>query len=276
MSKWLKQYDIRRMLEENNGIIIIPNFLPAHVADALLENINDLPTEAYESALSDQGDPVSHSFNIADVDESEILGDLSRLLWKMLGEQTLPNFSVGRYSHHDHISPHDDGVLELYSKEEYTEIMEFHYPENHTFPLPERYDTEDTLLFSRQAAMVYYLNKDWKDSYNGAFLDLANEEEKAVLPAFNTFVSFVVPRMHCVTPVTAPPGRQRLSIFGWWLVEGQQYSDGEESDPDDEEEEQEGKKKLKTNTESPENAEDTNARTRNRKQGRSKGKKKKY
>ena len=60
------------------------------------------------------------------------------------------------------ISPHDDRVFELYTRAEYHEMMEFHYPEGAAFAMPAGYagrKADDPLLFPREVAMVYYLQR---------------------------------------------------------------------------------------------------------------------
>jgi hypothetical protein len=70
---------------------------------------------------------------------------------------------------------------------------------------------------TRQVAVAYYLTRDWKPDYGGQFVDL--DKKSHHVPEFNTLVAFEVPRMHEVTPVSAPPGIVRHSIFGWWLMQ---------------------------------------------------------
>ncbi|CAJ1365177.1 unnamed protein product [Effrenium voratum] len=72
--------------------------------------------------------------------------------------------------------------------------------------------------FRRWVAAAYYLNKDWKPSFGGQFVDLESEEGAAKhSPDFNTLVAFEVPRLHEVSAVRK--GHARYSLFGWWLVE---------------------------------------------------------
>ena len=69
---------------------------------------------------------------------------------------------VGRYCQNDHISPHDDKVLERYTKAEYCQMMApyLRCPPNKV-PVPELFAQQKTAVFSREVALVYYLNKNW-------------------------------------------------------------------------------------------------------------------
>ena len=43
VNKWMLQYDLRKLLEQNNGFVSIPDFLPPAVADGLLQHLKGLP-----------------------------------------------------------------------------------------------------------------------------------------------------------------------------------------------------------------------------------------
>lgn len=77
--------------------------------------------QEYEPAESEEGDTVQHSFSLAEMLEpgtDEALLDAARLFWQMMPDR-MPNFSIARYTSSDHISPHDDRVLEIYTHKEY-------------------------------------------------------------------------------------------------------------------------------------------------------------
>uniref|UniRef100_A0A1D1ZT48 Prolyl 4-hydroxylase alpha subunit Fe(2+) 2OG dioxygenase domain-containing protein n=1 Tax=Auxenochlorella protothecoides TaxID=3075 RepID=A0A1D1ZT48_AUXPR len=79
---------------------------------------------------------------------------------------------------------------------------------------------------SRDIAVVYYLTRNWRPEFGGAFVDIAGGGRE-YCPAFNTAVAFTIPRWHAVTAVVGP--RPRFSVFGWFLVPGIAYplGDGE-------------------------------------------------
>ena len=84
-------------------------------------------------------------------------------------------------------------------------------------------------ILSRDVAVAYYLVDDeWDASVDGGeFLDWGPTTEKFESPVrhtakYNRLVAFRVPRWHEVTAVMAT--RPRLSVFGWFLAEGDLYA----------------------------------------------------
>eukprot|EP00238_Polyblepharides_amylifera_P011596 CAMPEP_0196580980 /NCGR_PEP_ID=MMETSP1081-20130531/31818_1 /TAXON_ID=36882 /ORGANISM="Pyramimonas amylifera, Strain CCMP720" /LENGTH=348 /DNA_ID=CAMNT_0041901043 /DNA_START=76 /DNA_END=1122 /DNA_ORIENTATION=+ len=226
VTAWLNQYNFKELLQQGQGIVHIQNFFPESVAESILRRIEGVPQASYEAASSEKYDSVEHRFSLAEMDNDDFLLDISKVLWRMM-PSTLPNFSIGRYSKNDHISPHDDKVLEQYTRKEYQEKMgKYLGCDPKDVPLTKALKTNHEIDFSREVALVYYLNKDWKTDFGGLFIDL--EADKPYLPEFNNLVAFTVPRMHGVTPVVSKSKsnpRKRYSIFGWWLVEGRLYDD---------------------------------------------------
>lgn len=209
------------------GLVVLNNFLPPSVAALVASRIAALAPAAYSPAASRPSDTVQHRFALAEVRTDPVLAQACRLLWR-LQAQCLPNFSVAKYTARDHITPHDDRVLERYTAEEYRCLMAAYRdcrPSEVTLPAPLRtsHTRGNAGVFSRTIAVVLYLNKGWSPSDGGYFVDLEND--KLYLPSFNRLVAFRVPRMHAVTPVIGP--RPRLSIFGWWLAPGMLYSDSD-------------------------------------------------
>lgn len=78
-----------------------------------------------------------------------------------------------RYGPDDHISPHDDKVLETYTKSEYQAMMAPYLGvQPSQVPLLPGHAQSRQVVFSREVACVYYLNKNWTVSRN---LDCAFE-----------------------------------------------------------------------------------------------------
>jgi hypothetical protein len=170
----------------------------------------------------------------------QFAGKLFWHLWEP--HETVPNFSAACYRKHDFIAPHDDDVLENYSDSEVraikacfgmdsTKVKEMTDKEgsesgsesgsasegDSDMEIGEDEDECGDVVadeYERKVAVVYYLNKGWKESYGGQFLDM--EKDKTSLPSFNSAVFFEVPRMHAVLPVQKA-NLSRMSIFGWWL-----------------------------------------------------------
>jgi len=234
VKKWIACYDLPASLQRHGGLVMLRDFLPEHVAEAMRQEMEALPPSAWEKAESDDtyDDDIKHSFTLSEVEERDdaILG-VARLLWRMMPHY-VPNFTAARYSRRDHIAPHNDQVLERYTWKEYREVMRAYSEER---PALVRQDFERggrATIFERRVAAVFYLNKGWKRCYGGELLDL--ETGKKYLPAFNSLVVFSVPRMHQVSAVRAPPGRARFSLFGWWLEKGHKSAGQEREEEVDE------------------------------------------
>ncbi|CAJ1365176.1 unnamed protein product [Effrenium voratum] len=242
--------ELRRQLAAK-GFAKLPELLPEHVAEAVRQALKVLDWEqAGEGARDDAGyeDQVQHHFSIADVEGDVVLLGAARFLARLL-PGTLPNFSAACYRGRDHIAPHTDLVPETYSMEEVKQLRRaygrgdlasaaqgwrrWRESQAETENLQDALQSDDlaavrraveqgarapSVPFRRWVAAAYYLNKDWKPSFGGQFVDLESEEGAAKhSPDFNTLVAFEVPRLHEVSAVRK--GHARYSLFGWWLVE---------------------------------------------------------
>lgn len=47
VSSWLDQYDLEQLLQENNGLVKLDNFLPSSVADGILQVLEGIPAQAW-------------------------------------------------------------------------------------------------------------------------------------------------------------------------------------------------------------------------------------
>lgn len=218
--KWVKQYDLPKLLKQGGGFVRIPNLLPDFVADWALEALQKLPGKAWEqTGATDRddasyADSIPHHFSLFEVEDHEALMSISRLLW-FLVPHTLPNFTAARYSASDHIAPHDDLVVEQYTWTEIKHLSSLYDPSSTPDQAFGLRPWKGERSFTRELAAVYYLNRDWLPQYGGTLVDL--ETGQSYLPEFNTLVVFEVPRMHEVTVVEVPK-HPRYSIFGWWLA----------------------------------------------------------
>lgn len=194
------------LTESKGGILLMRDFFPCAIADAVLAILEALPEDAWE--LSKQGrdkGAAHHSFWSADICDIPALAPLRAVFWRMLrsfrGEPTLPIFSIGRYGASDYIGRHDDRAF---------------------VPMLSAGN-----VFSRTVAGIWYLTRDWGVEEGGCLRDLEAEKAAAsgatsdLVPIFNSLALFEVPHWHAVTAVTAE--RYRYSIFGWWHQKGQRY-----------------------------------------------------
>eukprot|EP00435_Cladocopium_sp_Y103_P006610 s2158_g2.t1 len=250
--------NLKKLLAKSGGLVKISGFLPPFVADAVLQRLQQLDSweRAGEGDRDDVGyaDRVKHRFSIADVEGDELLLGAARVLAKML-PGTLPNFSAACYRGRDHIAPHTDEVPEAYSAAELQRLRaayaakdlrraaaQWRATEATTAEavqegleaalqsgdlqkvraaVAQRRATESakaTTPWTRWVAAAYYLNKEWKATAGGQFVDMAASKHVLHSPDFNTLVAFEVPRLHAVRALRGR--RPRYSLFGWWLRPG--------------------------------------------------------
>jgi Rps23 Pro-64 3,4-dihydroxylase Tpa1-like proline 4-hydroxylase len=188
---WTKQYNLRQLLKQNDGLVKISNFLPLQVAQRMydtLESINETEWQLTEATENVQKNNINHAFMSS---RSFPNHDALFSIFRNLIPELENTFSAGRYTNKHYIDPHDD--------RQYKEI--------------------DGETYSREIALIYYLTPDWKKQDGGSLIDMNATQE--YVPEFNSLISFTIPRWHKVEPcLTEKP---RYSIFGWFLQRGQLY-----------------------------------------------------
>lgn len=272
VNDFVKSNSVEELLK-NGDMARVTNFFPDDVAEAVFQAVRRLPdwerADGGEDVEAGYGDAIGFGYSLAEIgvesikkddidegdeavsDESfrdrELMRRFGALLWRLYRpEKTLPNFTAACYGRSDHIEPHDDFVLEEYTLDEIDEMQErFAWEPQDAEPSEDESSSaseeeEEREVYEREIAMVFYMNKDWKPSYGGAFVDYGPDalmfkrgeigypekklkqwggppgpDHKLYMPEFNSVVFFRVPRVHMVQEVVAK--RQRYSIFGWWL-----------------------------------------------------------
>lgn len=146
-----------------------------------------------------------HQFSAsACVGDAEYKRDFARMysvIASLLPRKEHYAFQAGRYTQGHFIDAHDDAA--------YSDVLENKSSESRG----------ETVLYSRDIAMVYYLTKNWSDDNGGSFIDLVGGQ--VIIPEFNACILFHVPRLHRVEPVLN--NCVRYSIFGWFLERGRLY-----------------------------------------------------
>ncbi len=209
VSEWSERYDLDALLKKN-GIVVIDDFLPEHVANGALRALEnhsdwnetlsdrDYISNRLLSASHAEDNNISHRFVSSKASSDGTLQSILRIM-SVLRPEAIPSFSAAKYVRGDHIEPHDDKAF-----------------------VNVRMEDGSTAQCCRDIACILYLTKDWKEEDGGLFVDLENEAGPLrIVPRFNTMVAFRVPRMHEVTAVVGD--RARYSIFGWFLSEGKLY-----------------------------------------------------
>lgn len=202
VSGWMQQYDIDEMMDQAQGFARITNFLPPKVAEGALAWLQTLPPSAWapkKSADTDKDD-VNHHFLITKAKAEDPLARVHRVLSLLLPGK-LHNLSAAKYTHGHGISDHDDRA--------YQQVL---------------MEDGNVVLASRDVAVIWYLTKDWDVSCGGLLVDLGSGEPggTTIVPEFNSLIVFRVPRSHMVTPMTTD--RNRFTVFGWFLEEGDIYA----------------------------------------------------
>ncbi len=86
----------------------------------------------------------------------------------------------------------------------------------------------------RKAAYVFGLTKSWRADWGGLLLfhEQDGSVELGLIPAFNAFNLFSVPRPHSVTVVAPFAGEPRLTITGWFHHAAAMKDEAEPGKPD--------------------------------------------
>mmetsp|Transcript_17382 Transcript_17382/g.29791 ORF Transcript_17382/g.29791 Transcript_17382/m.29791 type:complete len:484 (+) Transcript_17382:80-1531(+) len=202
VSKWMERYDLETLLEESGGLVKISNFLPRHVAEGVLTDLQNIPDHqwnATEASADYTNNNINHSFKSAK--SAKGLERIFRTLSLLLPD-ALWTFSSAKYQQSDHIEAHDDRA--------YTDV---------------KMEDGKIMLCSRDIACIFYLTQDWKAEYGGLLVDLESPEGSSTtyVPEFNSCILFRIPHWHQVTPVVSPD-HPRYTLFGWFLVPGELYT----------------------------------------------------
>jgi Rps23 Pro-64 3,4-dihydroxylase Tpa1-like proline 4-hydroxylase len=190
--------NLLHLLEQNNGLVKISNFLPESVAQRISEALQDIRETTWNATESEQDyehNNIAHSFVSAkDFPHSEYIFNIFR---RLLPEKE-STFSAARYTTGHFIETHDDKA----------------------------YKNIDNHQFERDIAIIYYLTPSWTQEDGGILID--HQTGTNYVPEYNSLISFIVPRNHEVTIMKSQ--KSRYSIFGWFLKEVVEVEE-----PDDEE-----------------------------------------
>ena len=223
--QWGKCIRLSDKLDAENGIVVLDDFLPETVANQARAMLRGLPDGKWSlNADAGANDDTPHSFMSCASARDPAFSALLRCFWALLPDR-MPSFSVAKYGQADHIALHDDAMV-LGAATTTTTRAEG----DRGGSGDSRADGAPAHILSRDVALAYYLVDDeWDTNVDGGeFLDWGPTTEKFESPVhhaakFNRLVAFRVPRWHEVTAVMAT--RPRLSVFGWFLAEGDLYEE---------------------------------------------------
>jgi len=178
-------------------LVVVPNVLPAAVAEAALTVLRAVPEETWQvaTASTDIGEhaegsgTAAHRFAGCARDDAAALEPIFAALEGLIAQPVV--LQCGRYERGDFIEPHDDMAFVQSNGVEH----------------------------SRDIAIVLHLTPDWCLDDGGTFVDHAGKVARS--PVFNSLVAFRVPRLHEVAPVIGRAAR--FSIYGWFLAPGKLY-----------------------------------------------------
>jgi SAM-dependent methyltransferase len=215
---WGKSFHLEEQINNNNGIVIIDNFLPNDCA-VEIRNMLLNTNENLWKLNSDTGekDDTPHQFLSFSSHPDPGYSSVTRTIWSLMTDR-LPNFSAARYNATDHINMHDDSLIIP------ANIRENSYSDG---------ESEGSMLYRDIAVVLYMVDDDWNGEKDGGILldwgptNNKYKEPMKIVPKFNRIVFFQVPRYHEVTKVlenrTNEDNRPRLSVFGWFLTDKQLY-----------------------------------------------------
>ena len=220
-------------LRKESDLIIIDNFLPENVANALQMYLKVLPESNWQLSTSDtdakmhdysQGSgSTKHSFAASEgvvINSSEL-----QKVYKNTEATVMEKFlsilasSLQTAKTRNSTAAGDRQLNQKSNQLFYTfqcgRYTSGHFIEPHDDTAYEVFDTQN---YHRDIAVVLHLSKSWDFEDGGLFLDLSVIPPHPVVPRFNTLVMFQVPRLHQVTPIENHCKRIRYSVFGWVLT----------------------------------------------------------
>lgn len=199
---WMSKYDLPQLIRQGNGLVRIQNFLPALVAEGMLDLLTSLPDPEWciqESKSAADTPEADHKFMSAQHFNG---GEEMMRVFSMLLPSRMYTFSAGKYQRSCHIEPHDD-TAKLDIDVEGIEVRHV-----------------------RDIAVIFYLTKNWRDEYGGVLIDRGKRDSPPhtrYVPEFNSLIAFQVPRWHEVSKMECT--RSRYSVFGWFWVEEKTFKE---------------------------------------------------
>ena len=248
--KWVDGHgDVIRRAEAGE-LVVVDDFLPSDAARHLRQLVRDESDWSRDRIDEDiDNDDVAHEFEASTGPATSLFTRVAMALASRYGssdccDALYPSFTASRYSRApgadtvgDRIDIHDDFALS-----------------------PVELANGECEWNARRFAGVLYLTDDvWTEADGGCFVDhnasrddandtgTDNAPMRRIVPAFNRFVAFAVPRRHAVEPVRTT-SKKRHAIFGWWYAAATDeeinahvvdddmkvyYSDDDDDDDDD-------------------------------------------
>ena len=193
-------------------LVVVDDFLPSDAARHLRQLVRDESDWSRDRIDEDiDTDDVAHEFEASTGPATSLFTRVAMALASRYGssdgcdDALYPSFTASRYSRApgadtigDRIDIHDDFALS-----------------------PVELANGECEWNARRFAGVLYLTDDaddaWTEADGGCFVDHNDTSTQHIVPAFNRFVVFAVPRRHAVEPVRTT-SKKRHAIFGWWYA----------------------------------------------------------
>jgi len=204
--KRVKRDGLVEVIASQGGLVQVLDVFPQEDAERALQTLQSLSHQQWHESKTTFSYDASHHFYRYDGDGDGIV-DIKRQI-SVLAPDYFPNFHGAKYESGGLIQKHDD---------------------SHHFQVnpgdqnrSQRYPGGAEIY--RKIAIIYYMTKDWSEDYGGCLVDLNHlDAPKEIVPQFNSFVTFLVPRDHEVSQMMSG-SPARYTIFGW-------FSDYEPYDP---------------------------------------------
>mmetsp|Transcript_95574 Transcript_95574/g.274266 ORF Transcript_95574/g.274266 Transcript_95574/m.274266 type:complete len:311 (-) Transcript_95574:582-1514(-) len=209
----VEQQGLQQVLASNKGIVQVLNLLPGVLASQTLARLQglsehewtqennkgtilDQAIDSLTSVLRGPGKTAEYSYA---THNGHAIKGAAGVIESLVGDAVL-NLKAARYQKSNRIAKHGDTGSSIAG-------MFTRTPDGQHIPVGTK--------LRRKFAFIWYLTRDWKETYGGCLVDHGSGDARTIVPQFNSAVIFEVPRDHEVTEmVEGSPSR--YTVFGWF------------------------------------------------------------